>query len=158
MSTFTRVKEMNAAFHNEPGDYTNLDWDAIDSWSKNILDEYAELREAISLRDPIKARDALCDIQVFACGLQNKMGVDGDADMNAVIDGVMTRFIKNWDDLEATIKMHKERGVSLVYTEGEFPKMVLKSSVDQPDAPKGKFLKSASYKDTVFPDVKPASK
>lgn len=157
MTTFTRVKDMNAAFHNLPGDYTNLDWAGITSWAKNILDEYDELLEAIAQKDPVKARDALCDIQVFACGLQNKMGVDGDADMNAVIDGVLTRFVKDWADLEATIKMHAEKGVKLVYTEGEFPRMVLKSSVDQPDAPKGKFLKSASYKDTVFPDVSPKS-
>lgn len=155
MSSFTRVKEMNAAFHNPKGDYNNLDWGGLKEWAKNILDEYIELQEAIDNKDPLKTRDALCDIQVFAMGLQNKMGVDGDADMDAVIDGVMTRFIKNWDDLEATVKMHAAKGVTLVYTEGEFPKMVLKSSVDQPDAPKGKFLKSASYQDTVFPDVKP---
>jgi hypothetical protein len=31
--------------------------------------------------------------------------------------------------------------------------MVMKSASDQPDAPKGKFLKSASYQNTVFRPV-----
>lgn len=152
-TTFQRVREMNAAFHNHPDDYFAPDWDGIKSWAKNILDEYGELVEAIHQRDRMKVRDALCDIQVFACGLQNKLGVDGDADMNAVIDGVMTRFVKDPEDLEATVKWHAGRGVTQTYTQGEYPTLVLKSAADQPDAPKGKFLKSASYKDTVFPPV-----
>jgi hypothetical protein len=31
--------------------------------------------------------------------------------------------------------------------------MVMKSASDQPDAPKGKFLKSASYSEPVLPEV-----
>ena len=41
-------------------------------------------------------------------------------------------------------------GVTDVYFEGEYPTMIMKSASDQPDAPKGKFLKSASYKEPVF--------
>jgi hypothetical protein len=46
--------------------------------------------------------------------------------------------------------MHTMKGVHDVYFEGEYPTMVMKSGSDQPDAPKGKFLKSASYKEPVF--------
>lgn len=103
--------------------------------------------------DVDEIRDAACDIQVFAMGGQHFMGVDGDADMKAVVDGVMTRFIKNDSDKQATIEYHAARGVSNVYFEGNYPTMVMKSAEDQPDAPKGKFLKSASYSATKFPKV-----
>jgi hypothetical protein len=73
-----------------------------------------------------------------------------EADMNAVLDAVMTRFIKDQYDLEATIAMHLAKGVPHVYIEGGYPTMILKSAEDQPDAPRGKFLKSASYRKPVF--------
>lgn len=50
----------------------------------------------------------------------------------------------------AEIALHAARGVIEVYFEGDYPVMVMKSAVDQPDAPKGKFLKSASYSQPVF--------
>lgn len=102
-------------------------------------------------------RDALCDIPVFSCGAQHLMGVDGDRDMRAVIGGaeggVMSRFIKNDEDKQATIEIHAAKGVTQVYFQGEYPVMVMKSALDQPDAPKDKFLKSASYIDAVFYDL-----
>jgi hypothetical protein len=70
--------------------------------------------------------------------------------MQDVISGVMTRFIKDEADKEATIALHAAKGVTDVYFEGEYPKMVMKSASDQPDAPRGKFLKSASYVNTQF--------
>ncbi len=95
-------------------------------------------------------RDALCDIPVFSCGAQHLMGVNGDHDMEVVIGGVMTRFIKDDADKEATIAKHASKGVTEVYFEGSYPKMIMKSAKDQPDAPQGKFLKSASYQEPVF--------
>lgn len=176
-----RVAAMNVAFNNPKGDYHNMDATAISRLRKqclNIFDEYCELLTALgfdqvfleSLKgshrkrveragawypvvNAIQVRDALCDIQVFAAGAQHMMGVDGDADMHAVIDGVMTRFVKDRDDLKATMEMHRAKGVCDVYVQGAYPTVVLKSASDQPDAPTGKFLKSASYKETVFPDV-----
>lgn len=150
---FQRVAEMNTAFGNPKGNASNIDWSRLRSQCLNILDEYNELLVALSREEIEGVRDALCDIQVFANGAQHLMGVDGDADMHAVVDGVMTRFIKDEDDLQATILLHKAKGVKDVYFEGQFPKMVMKSAENQPDAPKGKFLKSASYRNTVFPPV-----
>jgi hypothetical protein len=177
LTPFQRISEMNAAFGNPKGDYSKVDWDRIRKQYVNIFDEYCEGLEALGfskllvkwLKDahtgyiikriatydvnPLEVRDALADIQVFKDGALHLMGVDGDADMHAVIDGVMTRFIKDEDDLADTIAMHARKGVLKVYFEGEYPTMVMKSSEDQPDAPKGKFLKSASYTNTVFPVV-----
>lgn len=85
-------------------------------------------------------------------------GLDAEqqqADMEAVIKGNMTRFVKDADDMAATMAVHAKKGVTETFVEGEFPTAILKSAKDQPDAPKGKFLKSASYEQTVFTELHP---
>jgi hypothetical protein len=170
------VAYMNTAFGNPKGFHEHINWPRIQKQCLNIPDELGELfiamgadsdvmksavqafKEHIALAkpgsNPIRldlVRDALCDIHVFAYGAHHLMGIDADADMRAVIDGVMTRFIKDDEDKAATIALHAAAGVTDVYFEGSYPTMVMKSASDQPDAPKGKFLKSASYKQPVFP-------
>jgi hypothetical protein len=180
-TSFQLVAEMNEAFGNPKGDFDNINEDQLRSQILNIHDEYLEVLSALGLDEeaidrirtihraftapeyfnkhglkPLnkaELRDGLCDIQVFAMGAQHRAGVDGDRDMQDVISGVMTRFIKDEADKEATIALHAAKGVTDVYFEGEYPKMVMKSASDQPDAPKGKFLKSASYQNTVFRPV-----
>jgi hypothetical protein len=66
-------------------------------------------------------RDALCDIHVFGYGAHHLMGIDADADMLAVLQGVMTRFIKDDADKAATIAKHADAGVTDVYFEGNTP-------------------------------------
>lgn len=165
---------MNTAFGNAKGDPDNIDIARIRSQCKNIHDEYLELLTALGYPPGMVEliaqahanwisqaalfttpniegiRDALADIQVFKDGALHLMGYDGDRDMDDVVDGVMTRFVKDDADKAATIALHAAKGVTQVYFEGEYPKMVMKSAVDQPDAPKGKFLKSASYQNTTF--------
>jgi hypothetical protein len=174
ITAFSRVAKMNTAFGNPKGDAENIKWDKIRSQCKNIFDEYLELMSGLGLHtenikslrlahkalvtqedfyskpDVEAVRDALCDIQVFDMGAQHLMGYDGDRDMEDVVSGVMTRFVKDDADKIATQALHAAKGVTEVYFEGEYPEMVMKSAVDQPDAPKGKFLKSASYVNTVF--------
>jgi hypothetical protein len=96
-------------------------------------------------------RDALCDIMVFALGAFHRMGIDAEADMDAVLDGVMTRFCKDGNDLLKTRALYD--ALDITYTvHGEYPRVYLRSDKDQkmPDYPKGKFLKSASYSGPVF--------
>jgi hypothetical protein len=176
-----KVADMNTAFGNARGNFYQLDIPRLKRQSFNIGHEYVELlskgfglksyaanylTETLNnvLLDPAnwsddidvsELRDALCDIQVFAMGAQHFMGVNGEDDMAAVVTGVLTRFIKDEADKAATIAKHAAKGVTDVYFEGEFPRMVMKSASDQPDAPKGKFLKSASFKETVFPAIHP---
>ena len=178
MTPIQRVAAMNVAFGNPKGDYSNIDLNRVRRQTMNVFDESLETLKALGLDpaaleilrqthanvvsintftqpvDLLQARDGLCDIQVFAGGSQHFMGVDGDADMHAVLDGVFTRFVKDQKDLAQTVAKHANKGVTEVYFEGEFPTMVMKSAADQPDAPKGKFLKSASYREPVFPEVK----
>lgn len=103
--------------------------------------------------DLVGVRDSSRDIVVFTDGGNHLMGIDADRDMQTVIDGVMTRFIKDPADKEATIAKHAANGITDVYFEGDYPVMIMKSASDQPDAPKGKFLKSASYKEFPFYDL-----
>jgi len=173
-TSFQRVAKMNEAFGNPKGNAADIQWEKIVSQCKNTFDEYLELLEAMGLDsesvscvraahhvsvksqyfkskpDVEAVRDALCDIQVFAQGAQHLMGYNGDNDMHDVVDGVMSRFVKNAEDKLRTHEMHHAKGVTEVYWEGEYPYVVMKSAKDQPDAPKGKVLKSASYKQTVF--------
>ena len=171
-TNFQNVAAMNAAFGNPAGDSSSIDWDRIRKQCLNIPDEVGELFVALGADqavvkhlvsalkwaaskqvnpvDPDGVRDALCDVHVFGYGAHHLMGIDADADMGAVVDGVMTRFIKDDADKEATIAKHAAAGVTDVYFEGDYPTMVMKSATDQPDAPRGKFLKSASYREPVF--------
>lgn len=174
MSNFTMVADMNAAFGNAKGDATNINWPKIQRQCKSIGHEYGELLVAlgadkaevafvVGFVDSLKfhsgepvlkdVRDALCDIHVFGYGAHHLMGINADADMHAVVSAVMTRFMKDDNDRVATVAKHAAKGVTDVYVEGHYPTMVLKSGSDQPDAPKGKFLKSASYSEPVFYDV-----
>jgi hypothetical protein len=170
-TNFQLVAAMNAAFGNPKGDALNIDWEKVRNQSKNVLDEFGELMIGLGaapevIRSMVKAfksslafpnhpnlpavRDAASDIHVFDYGIHHFLGIDADADMEEVVYKVMTRFIKNEADKAASIAKHAALGVTDVYFEGEYPTMVMKSASDQPDAPKGKFLKSASYTEPVF--------
>lgn len=159
-SPLKRVAMMNEAFGNPRGhiaDYPDNPeaMKRLDKQVSNIQDEFNEFYDKGFCAGNVKEmRDALCDIMVFAAGALHFLGVDADADMHAVIDGLYTRFIKDDADKAATVALHAARGVTDVYFEGEYPRMVMKSASDQPDAPRGKFLKSASYRNTVFPEAK----
>lgn len=174
-TNFALVSRMNTAFNNLAGDPRAIDWPRVRSQSCNIMDEFIELMGALGLSDEcletLKAarktitpdafkqaetpnlddvRDALCDINVFSYGSHHFMGLDADKDMRSVVNGVMTRFIKDDADKAATIALHAAKGVTDVYFEGEYPVMIMKSASNQPDAPRGKFLKSASCSGPTF--------
>lgn len=171
-TNFELVAAMNVAFGNPKGNPASIDIERIRKQCLNLPDEFGELMVALGAdKNLIRAavefmkwvaakacnepdldqvRDSLMDIHVFSYGAHHLMGIDANADMEAVIGGVMTRFIKSDADKAATIAKHAVAGVTEVYFEGEYPTMVMKSAVDQPDAPKGKFLKSASYSEPVF--------
>lgn len=149
-TSFELVSQMNEAFGNPKGDWLAIDLVRIKNQCKNILDEYKELMSAIDEGNIPKVRDALCDIHVFAYGAHHLMGLDADLDMDVVVQAVMSRFIKDPEDQAATVAKHRAKGIKEFYFEGEYPKVIMKSACDQPDAPKGKFLKSASYVEPEF--------
>lgn len=185
MSNFDLVSKMNEAFGNPKGDPNNIDWDRVRRQCRNIFDENCELMVALgadpdiigTIKESIEAilsssltwsqdvevdvegvRDALCDVHVFAYGAHHMMGVDADRDMDSVVSAVMSRFVKDEADLIATKEKFNANGVLETYIEGSYPTLVLKSAVDQPDAPKGKFLKAASYRQPTFYDINAGAK
>jgi hypothetical protein len=121
----------------------------------HINGEVKELLLAIERRDVLGVRDGLCDIMVFALGAFHFMGYDADADMQAVLDGVMTRFSRTQAELVDTVEKWTRLGVT-GKAEGAFPCVIYRSDRDQTSSqgefiPAGKFLKSASYTEPVFP-------
>lgn len=116
----------------------------------NLRAVHAALMHAISRHAASSAHALLGHILHLSNMLAQRIGQDLDEDMKIVVDAVMTRFVKDEDDLGTTIEMHAAKGVHTTYTEGEYPTLILKSAEDQPDAPKGKFLKSASCEKPVF--------
>lgn len=117
---------------------------------------YEYLMQAVSTRN-LHATITRIGLVIWAAkNVSSRLDLNGDqqyADMDAVVKGVMTRFVKDENDLQATIELHAKKGVCHTYMEGEYPTMILKSALDQLDAPKGKFLKSASYQNTVFSEL-----
>lgn len=113
-----------------------------------------------SLLDPPEDKDVylirvhgLSSIIAMCREVQYKLGVDVVEDMSSVITGVMSRFIKDAEDEEKTVSLHYAKGVMDVVFAGNYPYKVMYSNSDQPDAPKGKFLKSSSYSSPVFKTV-----
>lgn len=170
---FEAVQRMNLAFGNPKGN--PLDFETVESgfgvpqsWRRlekqcdniggsdggPIAGEVKELHHAIRNQDIEGVRDALCDIMVFALGAHHIMGYDARRDMDSVIAGVMTRFCHDANDVALTRAKYKAVGVEL-RMEGTFPFVCLKSTHDQIGTdgdiyPEGKFVKSVSYKKTVF--------
>lgn len=120
---------------------------------QTLITSYEYLMVAVAERNVHTTITRIGLVIWAAKNVSSRLGLDADqqyADMDAVIKGVMTRFIKDDADLAATIQLHGNKGVWATRVEGEYPTAILKSTEDQPDAPKGKFLKSASYQNTVF--------
>jgi hypothetical protein len=168
---FDYVKMMNEAFGNPEGDPHAVDGMRLSRQCRNIGAEFIELMKEfgyhVELRvsgdksdpnpDPnmLGIRDALCDIMVFTLGAYHFMGLEADDDMDAVLDGVMTRFCSTRKEIEDTCRMYNDLGVKY-HVHGEPPTAYLKSSEDQGNEyPQGKFLKSASYRLAVFPPLPP---
>jgi Phosphoribosyl-ATP pyrophosphohydrolase len=163
---FEQVSEMNEAFGNPIGDPTKIQdqREAHLRQCQNIGSEFQELMKAFGFvvemefrRDaalppwaPVDvdaARDALCDIMVFALGAFHRMGIDAERDMTEVVDAVMTRFCADPGQLTATVEKYEKAGVKFEVL-GNFPRVFLRSAMDQqmPEYPKGKFLKSVGYR------------
>lgn len=102
---------------------------------------------------PVDVRRGICGIHGVAYDAHNIMGVHADNDMDKFLDEAMTRFIKNDADKDATIAMHAAKGVKEIYFTGSYPTMLMKSAVDQPDAPKDRILNSASFKPANYSPI-----
>lgn len=156
MSMFEDVATMNVAYGNSKGDPLTPDWERLKSQAKNIGDEFRELMEdGIEAKNITEVRDAICDILVFTLGLGHMAGVPVESDMAAVYKSNMSKFCKNTDELIDTVAKYHSLGV-VVYSEGDFPMVRVKSARDQTDKNgkadyrAGKMLKCVKYEEPVF--------
>lgn len=130
---------------------------ALGQCVKDLRDDAAYLVQMCAHKSNPQGVHAMFSQLILAClRLQSLIGVDSDADMNAVIDGVLTRFCQDEESLRATCAKYANLGIEFVI-EGSFPTVCLKSAFDQGDEyPKGKFLKSVGYSQAVFPELRHA--
>lgn len=154
------VCTMNEAFGNFADDPKNPNWDRLSNQCKNILDEYNELfDDGIGPKNMTEFRDAICDILVFTLGAAHMAGMDVERDMRAVYDSNMSKFCRDQEEVDATVKKYVDLGLE-VDVDGEFPRKRVKSTKRQCDNsernPKlyqaNKMLKSVAFKEPVFAD------
>lgn len=122
----------------------------VTSTFAQYLSNSAKYEELLPVNLVISTKFAILNFINMATQYQHMLGVCPIKDMTSVIDGVMTRFCENEIVLADTVLFWKNKGVTKVYMEGDFPKAYIKSSEDQPDAPKGKFLKSTTTRNPIF--------
>jgi hypothetical protein len=153
---FEQVVTMNEAFGNPKGNPDEIDFSRLSKQCNNILDEYEELMGALSSENITQIRDALCDIMVFSLGAFHLMGINANADMNAVFNSNMSKFCKTKEAMDLTKAKYSALGVPW-YEEGNKHGNYLKCAEDFTDANgnqyrKGKFLKGVEFKEPTFPD------
>ena len=136
------------------GRYSAIDWDVLGLANNYLDDLFNSLMKNLTCLDEESTwliSSILGWIVEAVSNIQAGIGADPDADMHAVIDGVLTRFCRDEAELQATKLKYDTLGVKY-YVEGVFPEVCLKSAEDQGDEyPKGKFLKSVGYRLPVFP-------
>lgn len=139
------------------GNPANVDWDAFAVGASTFVTLYDLVMEGIKARSLPQAAYYISLVVENVVRAYAFLGLDVEADMEAVVAGVMTRFCQDEDDYAMTAAKYLDLGVEF-YPEGTFPTVCLKSAKDQQDIngknyPKGKFLKSISFSETVFPAV-----
>lgn len=149
-SSFKQICAFNMRIGNSNGNPEEIDWELLSREADMIQSEVDELREAIAAKDTSGVRDALCDIHIFTYGTHYKMGYNADEDMYEVIQALYSRFCNSMEDVNDTIEYYARRGIINISIHGTEPYFYLKSELDYPDAPKGKFLKSKYYKEPTL--------
>lgn len=151
-SMFGMVQGYNRAIGVSRGNPHAPHYAAAVSITNTIPAQHEALIAAIGKEDSAAVRRVLTSINIAAMSAIHVLGYDAEADMAAVVEGVMTRFCQDEADLAKTKAQYDSMGIEY-YVAGEFPRVCLKSARDQggDEYPKDKFLKSASYRKPVFP-------
>jgi hypothetical protein len=157
MDAVQAIVEMQKAFGNQASHPWLFTGEALNTFTtrevKNILSEVKEMQKAQVANDRDGVRDGLCDIIVYAVGALHKMGFNPNEDVQAVVDALYTRVIRDEAHLQQSLKFYQDQGVH-VTIHGEFPRKFLRSAKDQElghDAlPEGKFLKAYGHQQPQF--------
>ncbi len=148
-----------ALLNNIAGKTATTDWSLIRRQWQLVESELNEAKDSINNKDFHGLRDDIADVLVTALGLAHLIGVDAEADFNAVFEALLTRFDMTEEDSEKTMKKYTDMGIRThihVHKTESQTFYVTKSSLDQFDYkgefyPKDKFLKSFQYRQEVLP-------
>ncbi len=155
------MQEKVALLNNIAGKGATTDWTAIGRQLQLVQSEVAEASESIGKQDFEGLRDDIADILVTTLGLAHLIGVDAEADFNAVMEALFTRFDLSLEDAVKTSWKYSNIGIETsVHTHetDEATYHVTLSAIDQVDAngesyPAGKFLKSHKHRKEILPPV-----
>jgi hypothetical protein len=140
------------------GNKTTGNWDDLERQFNVVAGEYNELVEAVEERNPHKLRDACIDLLVTTYGMIHRAGFDGDADMEAVITALLTRFDRTRADASKTQEKYEHVGIRTAVLEtmvrGHIYYPVVSALAQNSHSgeffPQGKFLKSHNYQTEIF--------
>ncbi len=155
------MQQKVALLNNIAGKGATTDWTSIHRQWQLVQSELAEAKVSIEKKDFHGLRDDIADVLVTALGLAHLIGVDAEADFNAVIEALFTRFDTSPEDAEKTHLKYADMDIAThthIHRSGEMVYYVTISSVDQKDVhgesyPKGKFLKSYKHRKEIMPEV-----
>ena len=150
-----------ALLNNIAGKGPTTDWSSIRRQWQLVHSELMEADASIKEQDFHGLRDDIADVLVTALGLAHLIGVDAEADFNAVMEALFTRFDTTHADARKTHQKYLDIGIETHIHEhhnGDSVYFVTISSKDQIDSkgesyPKGKFLKSFRYRKEILPAV-----
>lgn len=129
-----------------------------------IKEEFEELSEALEIYIQSEGsyltdvRDGIADVLVTTYGLAHRIGIDADADLRAVQDSNMSKFIRGGIDRanREAREISDRLTINTIASETQPGLWAITSASDQvgydgKDYPKGKLLKPASYQQPQFP-------
>lgn len=158
MDVFQKIEVVNQI----AGNTRRGNWADAQKQTHMTVVEMRELIKALEERCPTRLRDAYCDLIVFAVGGLYRIGADGQKDMHAVTDALLTRFDRTMEDALKTkdkyLALDVETETRTTVVDGT-TYYVTVSSKDQhgnngEHYTAGKFLKSYQYDDaTLLPMV-----
>lgn len=105
----------------------------------------------------VEVRDAIADVLVTTYGLAHRLGIDADADLDAVYASNLSKFVQG-DQKAATaahIEVSQRTGLATTLTKTAPGLWAITSSRDQTGKdgkqyPKGKLLKPSTYREPEF--------
>lgn len=152
-TAFEKIAHFNELIGNGRGYATRED--ALNQFEM-IREEFQELADAVTDADIMGVRDAIADVLVTTYGLAHRLGVDADADLDAVYASNMSKFVEGEKQASAAqIEITQRLGIATAVAKTAPGLYAITSSRDQvgkdgKQYPKGKLLKPASYCEPVF--------
>lgn len=142
---------MNIAFGNKIPEKVRTDGEILSELRQAIRmakTEFDEFDEAFTTRNVDEAADAVADAIIFLVGGLFKSGIDPIETIDLILAGIMTRFVKDEADEEATYAKYEREGLprECVSVEGEYPFRVFRVKTEISGFECQKFLKSNSAK------------